>query len=201
MSQIDNIVFDVGRVLINFDYGHFFSLLRSRGAQISDEADFAQKVDLIPYEHGRISDDDFLDKLGSMLSDPLPKQDLATAWNNIFEPIENMLALAGKLNSQCRVFLLSNTSHMHWRHLRDYYRLNHYCRDLLASYEVGVMKPAAAIYRVCEERFGVRPESTILVDDKLENVKGALACGWQGLHHLSGEETIVKLTGLVACGQ
>ncbi len=84
----------------------FFSLLRSRGAQISDEADFAQKVDLIPYEHGRISDDDFLDKLGSMLSDPLPKQDLATAWNNIFEPIENMLALAGKLNSQCRVFFV-----------------------------------------------------------------------------------------------
>lgn len=198
MEIVRNVVFDVGRVLINFGYDEFFALLRSRGAQIIDEADFAEKVDLIPYEHGQISDDDFLDRLGDLLSDSLSKEDLAAAWNNIFDPIEEMLDFTRKLNQQCQVFMLSNTSRMHWQHLQQRYGLNDLCRDMVASYEVGVMKPDAAIYRACEERFDVRPENTIFVDDKLDNVNGALACGWQGLHHLSSDETIARLKDLVS---
>jgi len=198
MKTVHNIVFDVGRVLINFGYDDLFAMLRSRGAQIIDEADFAQKVDLIPYEHGHISDDDFLDRLAALLTNPLPKQNLAAAWNNIFDPIDDMLEFARKLNQQCRVFMLSNTSQMHWQHLQQRYGLNEFCRDLVASYEVGVMKPAAGIYRACEERFDICPDNTIFVDDKLDNVNGALACGWQGLHHLSSEETISQLKRLVS---
>lgn len=198
MTQIDNVVFDVGRVLINFGYDALFSMLRSRGAQIIDEADFSAKVDLIPYEHGHISDEDFLDRLGALLTDPLPKPDLAAAWNNIFDPVEDMLEFTRTLKSHCRVFMLSNTSRLHWQHLQQCYGLNDLSLDLLASYEVGVMKPAAGIYRACEQRFDVRPDTTIFVDDKLDNVNGALACGWQGLHHVSSEETITKLKGLVS---
>jgi HAD superfamily hydrolase (TIGR01509 family) len=198
MKTVHNVVFDVGRVLINFGYDDLFFMLRSRGAHIIDETDFAQKVDLIPYEHGHLSDDDFLDRLGNLLSDPLPKEDLAVAWNNIFDPIDDMLEFTRKLNQQCQVFMLSNTSHMHWQHLQQFYGLNTLCRDLVASYEIGVMKPDAGIYRACEERFVVRPDNTIFVDDKIDNVKGALACGWQGLHHVSSEETISKLKSLVA---
>lgn len=197
MSQIDSVVFDVGRVLIDFGYDDFFALLRSRGAQIGDEADFAEKVGLIPYEHGRIGDAEFLERLGGLLTEPLPGADLAAAWNNIFDPVDEMLDFAGALNGRCRVFLLSNTSGMHWRHLQERYRLGDLCRDLLASCEVGVMKPDPAIYRACEERFKLCPERTIFVDDKPDNVEGALACGWQGLHHRANGETIARLKRLV----
>lgn len=188
-SNPRNVVFDVGRVLIDFGYDQLFALLRSRGADITNEADFADRVGLIPYEHGRISDDEFLDRIASQLKKPLSKDAIARAWNDIFSPVDEMFTLARQLKSHCHVYLLSNTSRLHWQHLQRCYPLGELSHDLLASYEVGVMKPMAGIYRACEKRFGIRPESTIFIDDKVENVRGALACGWCGHHHTDAVTT------------
>jgi len=43
---------------------------------------------------------------------------------------------------------------------------------------LGCSKPAAAFYRKVEERTGFRPSELILIDDRLANVEGAIACGW-----------------------
>lgn len=48
----------------------------------------------------------------------------------------------------------------------------HYAADL------GCSKPAAAFYRTIEARTGFRPGDLFLIDDKIENVEGAVMCGW-----------------------
>jgi putative hydrolase of the HAD superfamily len=54
--------------------------------------------------------------------------------------------------------------------------------DLLVwSYQLRVAKPDAAIYRYALERLGTRPEETLFVDDKAENVETAVAMGMKGL--------------------
>ena len=183
MKVVNNVVFDVGRVLIDFSYDDFFATLRNRGGQIDNEADFSEKVGLIPYEHGEISSSDFFERINSLLVDPLSVVELKNAWNNLFTPIDDMLTFAGELKVCCGVFLLSNTSELHWQYLQQTFNLNAICHDLLASYEVGVMKPDPEIFRAAERRFGLEPETTIFIDDKRENVEGALACGWQGMWH------------------
>jgi putative hydrolase of the HAD superfamily len=47
------------------------------------------------------------------------------------------------------------------------------------SYELGVVKPAEAIYRHSIEGLSVAPEQALFLDDRSENVEGARAIGMQ----------------------
>ncbi len=52
---------------------------------------------------------------------------------------------------------------------------------LVISWEVGVLKPDPAIYRLTLERLGVAAPAALFVDDRLENVAAAERVGVQGL--------------------
>ncbi len=187
--SIGHVVFDLGKVLVDFSYQQLFPLLRRRGALLHDVDDFARRVGLIDYEHGRISSDEFLQGINALLSAPLDQAELKNAWCSIFTPMPQMLSLARRLRTQARVYIISNTSEIHWDHLRERFLLADLCDDAIASYEIGHMKPAAAIYSVAEERFGFAPEEVVFIDDRLENVAGAQACGWQAIHHQNYGQT------------
>ncbi|MDT8418961.1 MAG: HAD family phosphatase [Desulfuromonadales bacterium] len=198
MSQVKDVVFDVGRVLIDFSYERLIEVLSRQGSTVSTVDEFTTRVDLGPYEHGEISDRQFLQNLNALLREPLPERELSDAWKDLFTPIDQMLQLAARLKLHCGVYLISNTSNMHWQHLLQTYRLADVCHGHLASYQVGVMKPAPQIFSIASERFKLTPGQTVFVDDMKVNVDGAIACGWQGIHHQDIAETrrlLMELTG------
>jgi putative hydrolase of the HAD superfamily len=196
MAQIKHVVFDLGKVLVDFSYSQLFPLLRRRGALISDVEDFASKVRLIDYEHGRISTDEFLRGINALLSAPLDAFELKNAWCAIFTPLPQMLNMARRLRAQVGVYIISNTGEIHWDYLRERFSLNDLCKDAFASCEVGHMKPVAAIYAAAETRFNFAPEEAVFIDDRKENVAGAKACGWQAIHHQSYGQTRDALINL-----
>jgi HAD superfamily hydrolase (TIGR01509 family) len=193
MSQFDAVVFDVGRVLIDYDYAPFLAVMREYGADIVGEFDFAARIDLASYEDGGIDTAQFFAGLRRMLKTPIEEDTLIAAWTSIFTPIPEMLSLAEELKQHCRVYMLSNISPLHWDYLKREYNLSSYCHDLLGSYEAGALKPFADIYAEAKERFGIEPQRTVFVDDKPENVSGARACGWKGFVHESTEQTSKQL--------
>lgn len=198
-AAVKYIVFDLGKVLIDFCYVDFFALLRERGVQADKVEDFLLQAGLHDYEQGRLGCDDFLAGMNRLLARPLAQTQLINAWNGLFTPIPEMLALAGKLKKHYPVYLLSNIGRLHWEFLLTTYALDGYCHDRLASFEAGAMKPAAAIYQAAQQRFALEPEHTLFIDDKEENIRGAGACGWQGLVHQNPAATskhLHALTGL-----
>lgn len=54
-------------------------------------------------------------------------------------------------------------------------------RDIVVSGDEKLMKPDAAIYHFALDRFGVRAEQAVFVDDNVANVEGASAIGIHGL--------------------
>lgn len=52
---------------------------------------------------------------------------------------------------------------------------------VVASYEVGVLKPHPRIYQVCLEKLGVAAAEALFVDDREENVAAAVDLGLHGL--------------------
>jgi len=48
---------------------------------------------------------------------------------------------------------------------------------LVWSYQLGIAKPDAKLYRHAQAELGVRPEETLFIDDKLPNVEAARALG------------------------
>lgn len=196
MAAIHHVVFDLGKVLVHFSYSQLFPLLKRSGARLKDVEEFAAKVDLVAYEHGRITNDEFLARGNSLLDSPLELERLQQAWCEIFTPNPQMLQLMRQLRAHARVYVISNTSDLHWRYLKERFELEVLCDDCFASCEVGHMKPAPEIYRLAEERFGFSPAEAVFIDDRVENVSGATACGWQGIHHRSFGETREQLLEL-----
>jgi len=197
LSPIKDIVFDVGRVLVDFSYDALFRFLRAHGADFQDIDAFVYQVDLKAYEYGRISDEDFLDNIQGLLKDKADRSELRVRWVEIFTPIEEMLNWARHLKTHYGIYLLSNTSVLHWRYLIQEYHLDTLGMGMMASFEVGAMKPEPEIFRAAEARFGLRPQTTLFIDDISENAAGAIACGWRGIHHVGIDDTQRKMTLLV----
>lgn len=68
---------------------------------------------------------------------------------------------------------------------------------IVYSHEVGLAKPDPAIYALTVERLGVQPGEVAFLDNSVENVEAARACGWQALVHEDTERSIAWLRGLL----
>ncbi|MCJ0903560.1 HAD-IA family hydrolase [Rhodococcus sp. ARC_M6] len=73
--------------------------------------------------------------------------------------------------------------------------------DVVLSGDVEMAKPDAAIYRLAAQRLGLPPEVCVFVDDLAVNVRGAVAVGMVGVHHVDPETTIEELSILLGLEQ
>jgi 2-haloacid dehalogenase len=79
------------------------------------------------------------------------------------------------------LYALTNFSAEFWTpfHAREATLFAHF-RDILVSGAEKLVKPDPAIYRLVLNRFGLRPEETLFIDDREENIAAAQALGIRG---------------------
>jgi 2-haloacid dehalogenase len=115
--------------------------------------------------------------------------------------IEGMSSLVQRLKAAgYRVFGLTNWSSETFPLVRDKYPIFSLMEGMVVSGEEHLLKPSAAIYNCLLERYGLRAEESLFVDDNLANVEGARAVGMQGVQFISAEElerTLKEEYGLV----
>jgi HAD superfamily hydrolase (TIGR01509 family) len=199
---IDNVVFDVGWVLVRFDYQPLIDLLTAYGAPQRDRDAVMQAILLEDHETGRLSGAGLIGRLQKLARDPPPLAELEEKWINMFELEAHMDALARDLSARHKVYLLSNIGDLHWGHLSRTFRLHEIGHGALLSYEAGVMKPHARIYSEAERRFGLNPARTVFIDDRADNIDTARRRGWHGIvhQHRAPEHTLAALRALgVSC--
>ena len=196
MTPINTVVFDLGRVLVDFSFDPFFAFLRRHGAAVRSPQELIERTDLAAYECGRISTEKFLDNLRGLLRTPASRDELVAQWVHMFEPVAEMITLLRQLRETHHVYVLSHTNTLHWEHLRAEYRLDRLADDTLTSFEAGTMKPDPEIFLLAARRFELDPGATVFVDDLEQNVAGARRCGWHAIHHTDHAGTVASLRAL-----
>ena len=201
MKQIQRpkaVVFDLGKVLVDFDYSIAARALASR-VRLS-LAELEQTINQSPllhqYEAGLMTTEEFFKQFQAMAGYDGGFEEFADLFGNIFTEIEPMVAVHGALcDAGVPTYLLSNTNELAIRNVRRNFpffgRFNH----RVLSYEQRLMKPDPAIYAVVEEVAGLRGADLIFLDDRPENVASAVARGWQGVVHQSPLLSRVALEG------
>jgi len=71
---------------------------------------------------------------------------------------------------------------------------------VVASGDVGYIKPQSEIYRITAERLGVAPEECVMLDDIADFCEGARAVGMQAIQFLSNKQAITDLSTLIDRG-
>jgi glucose-1-phosphatase len=183
--KISTIFFDLGKVLVDYD----FNIALHRVAQQSplDLSHLENRVysdyPLIDdYEHGRISTPDFFTEMKNHFQFQGNIEELETIWCDVFSPLTDHIHYARSLAEYYPLALISNTSDSHIRFLEKNYDFFPLFRKRIYSHEVGIMKPAAAIYEHALKEMQADKYESLFIDDREENVLAASQLGWQTIH-------------------
>lgn len=182
MSKPSVVAFDLGKVLLDFDYGIAAKRIAARSR--CDWPDVQKLLDHSPllytYETGLMTRAQFYERICQETGFDGSPDEFGAYFSDIFWPIEPMVALHAELRAQgVPTYIFSNTNDLAMEHInRNFAFLKHFDAHIL-SYEVGVMKPAAKIYEVLEKLSGRRGAEILYLDDREENVAAGAARGWQ----------------------
>jgi putative hydrolase of the HAD superfamily len=125
-----------------------------------------------------------------------PYDEFADIWAAIFTPIAPMIALAESLRDRLPRLLLSNTNIIHMEYIYRHFPFVAEFDQQVLSYEVGLLKPDASIYRHTIEKSGLTAARMLFIDDLPANVEGARTVGLQAILHVDFDQTRAELTKL-----
>lgn len=178
--MIQTILFDLGDVLVKLDFDRAYRAAAAlRGCPTQEVRRLLRESGLAdPYERGEIDSQEFYRGCENLLGLGLDFGGFARLWGDMFSSEELISRkLIEALGRRHRLAILSNTNELHYQWLRRTYPLLELFPQAVLSYEIGAMKPSAAIYEKALELTRSRPEECFFTDDRMENVEGARAAG------------------------
>ncbi len=188
------IVFDLGNVLIPFDYSRVVNALNKisdglggRFAKLYEENYNVHQS----FEKWELNNDEFLDIMMEWTENKIEREEFCKIYADLFTVNENVAALLPVLKEDYKLVLLSNTNYIHQKYGWEHYGFLKHFDKLVLSHEVGAIKPEAAIYKAVEEFTQLPPEEHIFIDDIAEYAEGAKKQGWDAIQ-FTGYEKLVK---------
>lgn len=177
MKPVRNIIFDLGNVLVNVEYEKFINKLKQSGVSDKTYSNFFKggNYRLLGYESGEISTDEFITKCLTGLNLHMNRNDYADAFNDMFTEIEPMSRLVRILarEKKYNLFLLSNTSTLHFEYIKQKYDYVNLLEKFALSYELKALKPDDEIYERTIEHLSIDPEESLFIDDLEDNCLAA----------------------------
>src|SRR5678809_195193 len=190
--MVRTIVFDLGKVLVEFDYGIAGRKLAERSRMAAVElGQFLVHVPLIiRYETGLISSAEFYQEVRAASGYTGDLEEFAGLFADIFTPIEAMVGLNEELRRKgFQTFIFSNTNELAIRFIRQNFPFFKSFDGYILSYEHYAMKPDAKLYEVVESKTGARGAEILYLDDRPENIAAGAERGWQVILQESPEKT------------
>ena len=205
-TPVQAVVFDVGRVLIEWDLRLLFAKLIEDG----DELDwFLAEVVTEQWHHQHDE--------GRALADMVPERqaqypdhaELIDAYRHRFletipGPVAGMHEIVRRLaKADVPLYGLTNFGAEFWAQFRPTEPLFDLFDDVVVSGRESCAKPEARIYEIAERRFAYPPAGLLFIDDKAENIAAAKARGWQG-HVFTDAATLERdlvSRGLLSAGR
>ena len=192
------VVFDLGKVLVDFDYSIASRRILQR-TRLRDE-DLQVLLCTSPllrqYETGAINTAQFHQGVCAASGYDGGLEEFSTAFADIFAEIEPMTAMHAALRAAgVPTWIFSNTNEIAEHHIRRRFQFFSNFDGYVLSYEHGAMKPDARIYEVVEEKTGCKGAEILYLDYRAENVAGGAARGWRAVLHETPEKSRRAVAG------
>jgi putative hydrolase of the HAD superfamily len=199
---IKAVIFDLGNVLIAVDEMRALDQMAARTGKTRRELE--GYVMLTPFTNqlalGELSPQQFYEIVRRDTGFMGDFAEFARIWSDVFTPIEPMIVLARRLKGRVTRLILSNTNAIHMDCVLKQFPIVREVEGLVLSHEVGLLKPDPRIYELALQRFELRAECTVFIDDIPTNVEGARAVGLHGIHYQNPDQVRLELTKLGIAG-
>ena len=190
------IVFDLGNVLIPFDYNIFIEKFNGIEPGLGNKfieyyrSNYSIHRD---FERGFISEKEFISKMLCVIDNRIDTNTFCKYYADIFRVNKEVASLLPILKNNYKLFLLSNTDSIHQKYGWQQYDFLKHFDELILSHKIGAVKPEEKIYRAVEKSSGFPSEEHIFIDDVKEYVNAAKKLDWDGIHFINYNSLVEEL--------
>lgn len=201
--MITTIVFDIGNVLASFRWKDLFADLGFSGEKFDRIAAATVQHPTMWNEFDRslMSDEEIIARCIERA--PEYEQEIRLLFSKtelLVEEYEYSYNwIQGLKNQGYQVYLLSNYGKTSFEAARKHGRLSFLplVDGGVISYEVKMVKPEPGIYQALLEKYNLKAEECVFLDDKAENIEAAKQLGFHGIVVESYEQACECLKGML----
>ncbi len=199
MSKIKNVIFDIGNVLVDFNWDRYIHSLFTDETLIQelntaiwgdgrwDRLDWGENpkiaiqrmIDYAPEHESEIK------LLFSRVGETLGRREYSHDWINSLK------------SRGYRVYYLSNYSKLVMNANPDVLDFLPLMDGGVFSCNIHMIKPEHEIYRYIAKQYNLVPSECVFIDDLLPNVRGAEDCGFHAIQFLSYQQAHLDLEELL----
>lgn len=185
--NIQNVIFDLGGVVIDLDRDRAVKALEELGLEDADSmlGLYGQQEPFYGLETGERPAGEFFDIMRAKMKPGVTDEQITKAFNQFLVelPAKRLEMLRRMRMAGYRIFMLSNTNPVMFNTWIDRaFRqeggtVNDYFDGVVVSYEELMCKPNVAIFETLMRRYGLNPSNTLMLDDSEKNCKAASEAG------------------------
>jgi glucose-1-phosphatase len=193
-GKIKAILFDLGRVLVDFDFTPAFERL-ARTCRLSPreiEEYFLESGIEVLYDGGKIGSREFYRQIKEGIGHGQDYRVFKRTWNEIFTPIVPMVKLLESLKGRYLLALISNTNPMHFVYLWKKYPFMKRLDRIVLSYEEKIRKPDERIYRKAARLCRAAPHEIFYIDDRPDLTEAAGELGFVTFTYRKNHEELLR---------
>jgi len=193
--MIKNVIFDLGNVLISFRPAEYLDTKEySEEIKATILKDIFHAREWLMLDNGDMSLSEAIDSINERSS--LTKEEIAHIFNlrtDLMVPLDQNVTLLPELKKRgYRLYYLSNFPIDIFHEIKSGYYFFNYFDGGVISAEVRFSKPQTRIYEILLEKYSIRSEESLFIDDLEINVSAAIKLGMKGLvthgsHEISNE--------------
>ena len=187
LTNIKNIIFDLGRVILNLDFNSSINAFRKLGLK----EDVLSKNQAFPapcfYEQeiGIITPEEFIHSVQKIIGNKnITDEQVEAAWSSMVLDIpEHRVKMLQKLGEKYNLYLFSNSNKIHIDRVHPEFEAKYKFTfpslfvKLFYSHEIHERKPDLSSFKKVIQLSSVKPEETLFIDDLQVNIEGAKKAG------------------------
>lgn len=199
------VIFDAGKVLLDFDYEPVRGALASKSTKEIPELFSAALFDIVESLHlGKVSCTQFWchfrDNYGYQGTFSEFEEDVCSSFQPIPRGLEVFEEMLG--HPSLKVAILSDNHHICTRWMARVMPQVFRADVVTLSQEVGILKPDPRIYQFTVDRLGLPFQNCLFIDDRQDNIKAAKECRIRTVLHRDWTQSYAELNDFlrdIAC--
>lgn len=200
--MIKNIIFDIGGVLIDF---HWKRTMQEKGCSSDAIACLEEKIVMSEawnaLDLNMIPEKEVFDRFRDIAGEHAEAIDRLLEYKGeIVTPFPDSRTWMMQLKEKgYRIYLLSNYPQSFFEiHARERFDFMDLIDGAVISYEQRCIKPDKKIYTHLLEKYALKPQECVFIDDRPVNVEAARELGMQAIHFHSQKQAMGELNDLLA---
>lgn len=201
MKKITTIIFDLGGVLVDWNPEYLF--LKRFNGDLKKTKWFLEHVCTpawnIEQDAGRTIEEANRMKINKHPEYAADIKAFYEDWHHMFKgPIQGTLDIfkAVQKSKNYRYYALTNWSAETWERGKKLFPFFESFEGIVVSGQEKTIKPLPNIYKILMERYSIKPENSVFIDDNKQNTDAAIALGMHAIHFTSPKQLDIDLKAL-----